>query len=510
MIVLGVLSSHWSGVHLDCTFAVTAAGKNVPATDASGTIFNLPAGVPEVQVTATPSTTTMYWPTTVVLTVGPSGLTPKAGSEGFVRVQTQPIPLGNFVVMATLLLARVKLDTDNTLSQLRRPPSKRLGQDVDETTSHKTIWGKDVWPPTDWKLPDLDSCHFIDPANPVKSGALNFSTAALEIDADSVVLRLAGVDAPQILAVVWPDAIPRDANARPTPFLIFIEQSLNGNHYDQHGLFVGGELDKPENAYPDNFDYADMLFQQLHYVGIPATDVRAEFPATPFVNEGMKGVPYQVARAANKAVTVVPMNSFQKQYGVMKKAQNIEAILEEIQAFMYMAKGRAKLPSSLGRVAMASFSSGNYFLGELLADADNRATGFLKNMLKAVYFLDPALDPGSGEDVNTFINSATLWAKDNPDKRIRLYMRDPADAQKQLLGKNPPPAPYVGNTADGLRTAAALPSKVWVAALKTQLGVALPNVDYQWFSFAHHMFAGTMLVHALSQVDAHNKTDLDP
>jgi hypothetical protein len=68
MISLGVLSSHWSNVHLDCTFAVTAAGKNVPATDASGTIFILPTGVPEVQVTATPSTTTKYWPTTIVLT----------------------------------------------------------------------------------------------------------------------------------------------------------------------------------------------------------------------------------------------------------------------------------------------------------------------------------------------------------------------------------------------------------------------------------------------------------
>ena len=279
---------------------------------------------------------------------------------------------------------------------------------------------------------------------------------------------------------------------------------------DRYGLFVRGELDKPENAYPDNFDYADMLFQQLHYAGVPATRARAEFPATPFVNEGMKGVPYQVARAANKAVTVVPMNSFQKQYGVMKKAQNIEAILEEIQAFMYMAKGRAKLPSSLGRVAMASFSSGNYFLGELLADAGNRADRLPEELLEGGLLPRPGARPGSAEDVNTFINSATLWAKDNPDKRIRLYMRDPAAAQKQLLGKDAPSAPYVSNTADGLRTAAELPSEVWVAALKKQLNFALPNVNNNWFSFAHHMFAGTMLVHALSQVDANHKTDLDP
>ena len=88
---------------------------------------------------------------------------------------------------------------------------------------------------------------------------------------------------------------------------------------------------------------------------------------------------------------------------------------------------------------------------------------------------------------------------------------DPAAAQKQLLGKDAPSAPYVSNIADGFRTAAQLPKEVWVAALKKQLNPSrCRTVNNNWFSFAHHMFAGTMLVHARSQVDAHNKTDLDP
>ncbi len=129
--------------------------------------------------------------------------------------------------------------------------------------------------------------------NPVKSGALNFSTAALaRTPRASWCAGCRRRPTASILACGGRTRILRDANAKPTPFLIFIEQSLNGNHLDQFGLFVGGELDKPENAYPDNFDYADMLFQQLHYAGVPATDTRANFPATPFINEGMKGVPY--------------------------------------------------------------------------------------------------------------------------------------------------------------------------------------------------------------------------
>ncbi len=57
MISLGVLSSHWSNVHLDSHLRGSpAAGKERRRRPTpGGTIFILPwTGVPEVQVTATP------------------------------------------------------------------------------------------------------------------------------------------------------------------------------------------------------------------------------------------------------------------------------------------------------------------------------------------------------------------------------------------------------------------------------------------------------------------------
>ena len=61
----------------------------------------------------------------------------------------------------------------------------------------------------------MPDAHFLDPETPVKSGVLNFAKdASLRIDVDSVVLRLAGVDAPQLFAITWPKAIAPKANAR--------------------------------------------------------------------------------------------------------------------------------------------------------------------------------------------------------------------------------------------------------------------------------------------------------
>ena len=96
------------------------------------------------------------------------------------------------------------------------------------------------------------------------------------------------------------------------------------------------------------------------------------------------------------------------------------------------------------------------------------------------------------------------WAAGGADKRIRLYNRDHSDAHGKLLGKTPPSAPYVLNSPDGLKTAAELPKPYWVAALgKVGLKLnATPSTlsDIQ-FQFVHHMFAATILTHALSQND---------
>src|SRR5262249_25124961 len=144
-------------------------------------------------------------------------------------------------------------------------------------------------------------------------------------------------------------------------------------------------------------------------------------------------------------VTVIPSNSFEKDFGVMDDTEQTGKILEELQAFMFLRAGVQVPPATVGKTAIASFSSGNFFLGRWLADPANPAGSFLSNVVTAVYFPDPMLNPGK-TDVNPFIASALTWAG-TADKRIRLYMRYPSDAHKKLIGKIPG-APSVENSAD--------------------------------------------------------------
>ena len=125
------------------------------------------------------------------------------------------------------------------------------------------IYGE--WPPQDWDLHPLPDAHFLNPRTPLlQSGALNFAKASPNLDAENIVVRIAGGRSPELFNVTWPNAIAPRENASPTPFLVYCRQTNKGNGYDEDGLFVGGELDgKP---YPFNFDYADTgLFESLHY-----------------------------------------------------------------------------------------------------------------------------------------------------------------------------------------------------------------------------------------------------
>ena len=55
---------------------------------------------------------------------------------------------------------------------------------------------------------------------------------------------------------------------------------------------------------------------------------------------------------------------------------------------------------------IAAFSSGNAALDRWLNNSKNRAGDFLSNVVRAVYFLEPILDPGhktTDRDVNDYI-----------------------------------------------------------------------------------------------------------
>ena len=508
-------ASHWAGKAVPCQFQAWGDGNPLPlsgVSTAAAPVFQIASSTAEVKLTVTPTDKT-YSENTVFLLVGSNGLTAKPGSEGFL-VLSKSTTLGDPpVTFAKVVLSRFKDVTAATIALLSSPPASRhvlvdaktntwtdtaqgwdthtktwIALNAAELQDHKDTWG--TWPPSDWGLHDLTAAHFIDTTNPVHAGGLNFVKSAVAPNVDSVVLQLSGVVAPQLFGVTWPNDIKPKVGATPTPtpFLIFIEQSLKGNGYDEGGQFVGGPL----APYPNNSDYADMLFQQLHYAGTPSK------PATPFFWEGAKGVPYQVAKAGVNVVTVVPVNSFEKEYGVMDDTEQIGMILAELQAFMFMRAGVATLPTSVGKTALASFSSGNYILNKWLSSPANVSGDFLTKTVNAVYFLDPILWPDHPPDVNDYVKSAQDWATaTGADKRIRLYMRLSTAAHQQLMGKTPPASPFV--SSGKLRTAAWIPQNYWTAAaLKFGKRTIDPS---DGFSFSHHMFAATMLTHALSQND---------
>ena len=269
---------------------------------------------------------------------------------------------------------------------------------------------------------------------------------------------------PRYFAVAWPRSVARKAGANPTAFLLFIRQLLEGNGYDLQGLYVtsagcreAGQL----GPYPENFDYADSMFESLHYASIPL-----RFPDS-------KGVPYQANEAGADVVSVIPCNSFTNKAGFsdLNDPQEIETILREVQAFMFWKAGVAAPPKSIGKTAIAAFSSGNFILNNWLKDPAKRKSNFFSKIVSAVYFLDPlrnALKDGQSVDVlNEFIVSANDWATENPpDKRIRVYMQWTWPSLQKLIDKPLGTAPYFADSSDGLRTVAVVTSQAWTKAFQ--------------------------------------------
>jgi hypothetical protein len=473
--MLSATASNWTGPAVACRFTAKADGKALATADDTAPVYEIPPGTAEIKVTATPNAS-VYWPTTITLAVSSGGvISPKTNSSAFVKLITAAGPVVR-VALANIKVSRFKDVTAEVLDLLKHPPTKRNNEAVDEVAFHQALYG--TWPPADWGLHPVPEAHFLDVATPVTAGALKFAKdPSLKIDVDSVVLRLAGVNAPQLFAVVWPKAIAPKDNAAPTPVFLFVRQGSAQNV--AAGYFKGGQL----GPYPDNFDYANTgLFQNLHYGETPISE-----------SWGPKGVPYQVAKAGANVVTVIPCNSVGPEFGVLNQTEETRKILEELQAFMFWRGGIQSPPTSIGKTAIAAFSSGNYYLNNWLKDPTNLKGSFLSNTVSAVYFLDPPTN-----EIDGFIASALMWAGGvSSDKRIRLYSRSTTSSHKKLLGSTPPAEPYVRNSSDNKRSAAVLPVSSWKKTFKSVFG---RDADLDW-QYAHHVIAATMLTHALAQGD---------
>jgi hypothetical protein len=487
-----VAAANWESKQVKCTFTVLADEVILVAKDRSKQIYELPAGTKAVRVVATPKTNT-YWETTVVLVVASNGtVSPTAGFAPWIAV-TPASGATAGATLATVRVSRFKEVTREVRDLLQvvpgevGKPRKGLAPTQPELAA---TYGK--WPPDDLDIHPLPSAHYLDVANPVKAGGiLSFKKAAVHVDAESVVLELAGVPAPRLVGVVWPDAVTRKNSAAPTPFFFYIRQT---GGQDRKNVFVGGAVKGP---YPKNFDYAERcLFESQHYAGTPLY-VRKGWMLRP------KGVPYQVTRSGAKVVMVFPVASADDSvsYGVLSNLDEMGRLLADLQAFMFWKAGIAAPPSTVGKVALSAFSSANGTLAHWLNS--NGASTFLKNNISAVYFLDPPL-------VGDCVTAGLLWRRNmGDDKRVRLYSaRGPAErkyksrflpAYRRLLGLKPRDAlaspPYLLGAAGNKITMALFPTDSWDRTFKDVLGI-----DTKWeFWDAHHFVPATVLTHALAQ-----------
>jgi hypothetical protein len=505
---------------VECTFTVLADEVILGAKDRSKQI--LPSGTKHVRIVATPTPKPNgYWETMVALVVASDGtVSPDAGFAPWVAV-TQASSATAGATLATVKVSRFRDVTAKVRDLLKvvpgtpGPGQTRPGGAPTQPDLARN-YGK--WPPDNLDIDPLPAAHFLDVANPVKTGGiLSFVKSSVAVDAESIVVELAGVPAPQLFGVVWPDAVVRNNGAAPTRFFFYFRQS---GGQDSENVFVGGGV---KGSYPYNFDYAERcLFESQHYPGTPII-VRTDWMLRP------KGVPYQVARSGARVVTVFPVADVNDKisYGVLSNFDEMGRLLAELQAYMFWKVGIVAPPTTVGATALSGFSSVNYWLAHWLYR--NRKSKFLENNISAVYFLDPP-------NVAGCVDAGLRWRERmGTDKRVRLYSAKVYDkygridethyfsAYRRLLYLEPKDPlviprdpqghvlPYLLSAADNKITMALFPTDSWNRTFKDVLGQdafkAVPlkdkaGNDREWENWdAHHLVPSTVLTHALAQGD---------
>jgi hypothetical protein len=476
--LLMAVASDWKGLALTCHFSATADGVPLAVADDTHPFWSVPTTATNVTITATPTRPT-FWPMTVTFDVSNTTgvLTPTGPKSAFVTVKDLHAA-GVVLSCAAMVLSRFDDVSDDVLKLLAKPPTTRQGRPATVLQDYKDTYG--IFPPQDWDLDDKPDAHFLDLPNPpqVVQGVSFSKDPSVHVDAETVVLRLAGVVAPKLWGVSWPATVERTEDAPPTPILLFLRQ---GNAQYIGSFFAGDGL----GPYPDNFDYASFgLYDNMAY---PEVD--------PFNQPGSKGVPYQVAKSGAKAVSVHPVNSLNEDFGVIESTKQMGRILLELQSFMFRRAGIATPPKTLGKTAIASFSSGTHILARILASPDNNGEAFLNDTVNAVYFLDaPAWS------VADCVVASLAWAgAPERDKRVRFYTQDLWDPLKKILPAPLPKEPFLANTPDNLRTLGLVSRTSWIGFVKSAINVQLPAAD-AW-QYVHHATAAMLLTHALAQGD---------
>ncbi|MEV7392560.1 MULTISPECIES: hypothetical protein [unclassified Streptomyces] len=344
-------------------------------------------------------------------------------------------------------------------------------------------------PPLVYGVPSaIDTTLIASPA--VDSGAIQVQTQTVSPFGETVVLQLPGVAAPQLVAVHWPPGVSRDPDAPPAPFLIYFHAGMGQNSpafyddaRDRHDPGTGG-------TYPFGWDYQFFgLLNYLQYINDP-------FLTNPFA----KGLALQLEASAKNVVLLLPLMRTAgtpcNEVGSFADAAFLQEFLPEIQALMFRRKGTFQF-GPIGRLGMASFSSGHAALTCFLGNAANQAHSLYLDTLQEVYLFDPHADLVS--ETLPPLTQVAAWAGrgSSSTKVARLYTQnDPAQLAPLLaqLGVTAPgSAPFDAATSDDRNSLTCLPLAAW-NTLATQQGGSVP---YANTGQVHQVVSALMLTDAL-------------
>lgn len=343
-------------------------------------------------------------------------------------------------------------------------------------------------PATYSPLPQEVSLNYI-ASPPIAGGKIKVETRTITPSGDLMILRLPGVATPQLVAVYWPASVPRGPGAPPAKFLIFFRPGMAQNApqffedpRDRHDPMTN-------QIYPWGWDYQFFgLLRPLRYFGDPLLD-------DPF----SKGFPYQIEASGRSVVLVMPLPRVAAtpcdEITSFTDAVFLQEYLEEIQAFMFRGAGNTNF-GPIGRLGMASFSSGHALMTCFLSKPANRNHPLYLDKLQEIYLFDP--HDGVVAEVLGALTQATAWATvgSSATKIARLYTQMGPNLIAPLLaqlGVAPANPPFHSQTPDGRKSLTCMPREAWEALVQ---GMA-SSVPYANTGQVHQAIPALMVTDAL-------------
>lgn len=311
---------------------------------------------------------------------------------------------------------------------------------------------------------------------PVAGGKLSFAEQHVAPKSDLTYFELRA-EVPKMVAVLWPDAVPRtpDTASKPQPYLLYFHPNT-GQNFPKH---YSGD-------YPFSHDFT--YYQVIRYVLYEqAFEVfQPNIQGDPLLHDPFwKGLAYQFEASGKPVVLVKPVSKPHDEIGSMMHADVAKLVLDEVGAYMFREAGvYPEVAPPIGRLALASFSASTSLAIQFLQK--NKSHALVTDTLKEVYSFDA---PGAFRF--SWFNEVGKWLKNGEDKRARAYGRAThAQEFKMLLGNDvaiPSTTPMFVHSKDGTRTCATATNADWDA---------VSPMDVQ-FQEAHQLVSALMLTDAL-------------